>query len=106
MAEPPRCALQDARVEVSASRVAFSTGESLSLGEAVEEEESLLDLWISCCSGAGGIVLSIAFVCVDLKLCRFVGRTNYEICQEGKRGRWMLITPILCYERALVGLLL
>lgn len=66
MAEPPRCALQDARVEVSASRVAFSTGVSLSLGEA-EEEESLLDLWISCCSGAGGILLSI--VCC---LCRFV----------------------------------
>lgn len=55
MEEPPRWALQDARVEVSASRVAFSTAESFSFAEAVEEE-SLLDLWIiSCCSGAGGI---------------------------------------------------
>jgi len=54
MEEPPRWALQDARVDVSASRVAFSTGESLAFSEAMEEE-SLLDLWISCCSGAGGI---------------------------------------------------
>ena len=64
MEDPPRWALHDARVEVSASRVAFSTGESLDLSEAEpEEEESLLDLWISCCSGAGGIV---SLVVVDV----------------------------------------
>jgi len=69
MEEPPRWALHDARVPVSASRVAFSTGESLSLGEAVEDE-SLLDLWISCCSGAGGILsiccLDDEFVVIDV----------------------------------------
>ncbi len=61
MAEPPRWALQDARVVVSASRVAFSTGESLDFSEAVEEE-SLLDLWRSCCSGAGGIFVDLLLV--------------------------------------------
>ena len=62
MEEPPRCALQDARVDVRASRVAFSTAESVDLGQSVTEE-SVLDLWISCCSGAGGI-LSILVGCM------------------------------------------
>ncbi len=42
MAEPPRCALQDARVEVRASRVAFSTGDSSSSSTVKVKEESLL----------------------------------------------------------------
>ena len=42
MAEPPRCVLQERSVEVTASRVACSTGESLGGGDGMVPNNNMV----------------------------------------------------------------